>query len=638
MNRVYPFFLFVLCISPFAGYTNALETQIDSLNKLAFQLRATDQIEALLHANRARERSKKINYTKGEATALNNLGLIHRYQGNYDKSSSFFLESKKLRIEMKDSIALGNILINLGMLESKRSRFNLAFKHLFEATKIFESQRDITRLAYTFENIAALYSNDGNLDEALQYYKKAEDIYIQTKDTIRLVDINYNLADFFYYSDDLTKAYSHAKKSQFYHQFTGTQKGEADILNILAAITWVQGNLEEAKAYFEKGIAIYKKNKDQSLGLVDLYTNLGILEVERGEARKAISLLNEARVLLKGKGSFWDQMYLQQNFAKAYHSLGQFDSAYYHQTQARLMQDSVYQVEKTEAIAEMQTKYETERKERELTEEKLLSQKYASQRLLLFQLLLATMAILVLLYFFFRHRQRTAVIIAEQKAKIHVQEVEELLQEQELKMVNAALEGQEVERKRVAKDLHDRLGSMLTTLKWQFDSLMESTATPVKPLEEANHLLDEAYHEVRRIAHDMNSGVLAKFGLVPALEELAQSLQKDGLLQVEIVTFGLQKRLATTLEIISYRIIQELVGNILKHAQASQITIQVSRLENHLQLAVEDNGRGFDPIKIATGMGLKNIEARLQNLQGKLDIDSGKGGGTGIFIDIPLAN
>ncbi len=631
--------LLIGLIVPFSfGYNTPKEAKIDSLNEQALELRNINKAKSLELALRIYKESNDLNYKLGIASCLNTLGLLYLDYGKYEKAKEHFLKSKEVRIELKDTLALGRILNNIGMLERINGNSDLAFESLFEALKIHEESNSSASMGKTFDNIASVYEGEGDLQQAADYYHKALKVYTQIKDTLLIANSNYGIANLYYQTDQLKNAYTHALESQRYYHLAKNWEGEADILNILAAVAWDNDDLDKAEAHFKEGIDIYKKNKDQSLGLVDLYTNLGIIKVEQGKPREGLTELYEARRLLKDKGSFWDRIYLYQNFAEAHETLAQFDSAYHYQAITRTMEDSLYQLEKTEAIAEMQTKYETERKEKELVEEKLLSQKYASQRSLLFQLLLASLVILGLLYFFFRHRQKTARIITQQKAKIHEQEVEELLQEQELKMVNAALEGQEVERKRIAKDLHDRLGSMLTTLKWRFDGILEKEEILIQkePLEEANQMLDEAYHEVRRIAHDMNSGVLAKFGLIPALEELAASLEKGGGLKVEILKYGLGQRLDSPLEIICYRIIQELVGNVLKHAQATSLSIQVSRMEDELQISVEDNGRGFDPEKIHEGMGLKNIEARLQGLNGKLEIDSGKGGGTGIFIDLPV--
>ena len=205
------------------------------------------------------------------------------------------------------------------------------------------------------------------------------------------------------------------------------------------------------------------------------------------------------------------------------------------------------------------------------------------------------------------------------------------------------LKGQEMERKRIAQDLHDRLGSMLSMVKIHFNSVEENISAIQEQnniqYEKAHSLLDEACEEVRKIAHDMVSGVLHKFGLLPALHSLQTSINETGQLKLSVLDFGFhQDRLEYEIEINVYRIIQELLGNVLKHAQASEMTIQLIKKENNLHVQVEDDGIGFNAENISSfgGMGLKNIGARVNSLNGELNIDSGKGSGTIVIIDIPL--
>lgn len=204
------------------------------------------------------------------------------------------------------------------------------------------------------------------------------------------------------------------------------------------------------------------------------------------------------------------------------------------------------------------------------------------------------------------------------------------------------VEGQESERHRIARDLHDRLGATLSIVKMHFKSVEESIEVlkekNVKQYKEANDLLDEACDQVRQIAHDMASGVLIKFGLVAALEALKETVETAGQLKMNLIDIGLEERLSYEYEINIYRILQELLTNTLKHAQATEMNLQLFRKDNSLSIVVEDDGAGFDPEKSVEfkGMGLKNIESRVYKFDGEISIDSGKGAGTTVTIDLPL--
>ena len=140
------------------------------------------------------------------------------------------------------------------------------------------------------------------------------------------------------------------------------------------------------------------------------------------------------------------------------------------------------------------------------------------------------------------------------------------------------------------------------------------------------------------MAHVKNSGVIAKNGLLPAVQKLARNASGVNGLTIEVEDYGLEERLENTLEISVFRIIQELVTNIIKHAQATQASIAINQYEDSLNIIIEDNGKGFNAKRLPQkeGMGLFSIEKRIEHLEGGIEIDSTPGKGTHILIDIPL--
>lgn len=203
------------------------------------------------------------------------------------------------------------------------------------------------------------------------------------------------------------------------------------------------------------------------------------------------------------------------------------------------------------------------------------------------------------------------------------------------------VEGQEKERLRIARDLHDNLGDTLAAVKMHIGNLqlnLETSKNPKELLGKANELISEAYINVRSIAHERNSGVIAKQGLLPAIQKLASTISSSGGLHIEVHDFGLEKRLSNHLEITIFRIVQELVTNVIKHANASELQISLTQHEKELNIVVEDNGNGFVVGKLQEkeGMGLGSIERRVEYLEGTMHVDSTLEKGTNIIIDIPL--
>jgi signal transduction histidine kinase len=232
-------------------------------------------------------------------------------------------------------------------------------------------------------------------------------------------------------------------------------------------------------------------------------------------------------------------------------------------------------------------------------------------------------------------------IRAQENQKLEAQKVVTLLKEQELATIDAMIAGQEKERQQLARDLHDSVGATLAAARLQFEHLQKhkgSLKNEDDIFKKIGQLLEEAYTEVRSMAHIKNSGVIAKFGLLPAIEKLARNISVSKL-NIEVQDFGLNKRISNTLEITIFRIIQELVTNIIKHANATQASISLTQHSSTLNIIIEDNGIGFSPKQVTSkkdGMGLSSIERRVEHLEGVIEIDSNPNKGTTILIDIPL--
>ena len=212
----------------------------------------------------------------------------------------------------------------------------------------------------------------------------------------------------------------------------------------------------------------------------------------------------------------------------------------------------------------------------------------------------------------------------------------------EAKFLNAMLEGQELERKRLATELHDGLAVLLSTAKVNLGAIEAadgmSDKKKKKLLDNSIALLSTALSEIRTITLDLSPVVLQDFGLVSALKDLCQKLNRTHRLKLRLHSFGITKRLPPHFETALYRIAQELIHNAVKHSKGDKISLQLFRQGSTLTLMVEDNGTGFDIIGLFdhAGRGLKNIRSRVKNLHGFFHVDSSRGNGTVAVIEIPL--
>jgi signal transduction histidine kinase len=196
--------------------------------------------------------------------------------------------------------------------------------------------------------------------------------------------------------------------------------------------------------------------------------------------------------------------------------------------------------------------------------------------------------------------------------------------------------GQETERNRIAKDLHDGLGGLFSTIKMQLSTLKheEKSLETNELFQKSYELVDNASVEVRRIAHNMMPEVLIKLGLVQAIQELCNSINAGKLISVSMQSYGMEQRLNASTEMMLFRIVQELLNNIIKHAYASEAIIQFNRDGQRLSVTVEDNGRGFNLAdNNGKKAGLESVKSRVNFLNGNLSIDSEKEIGTTVLMD-----
>ncbi len=310
-----------------------------------------------------------------------------------------------------------------------------------------------------------------------------------------------------------------------------------------------------------------------------------------------------------------------------------YDSAYYQLKNSVSTEYKLGYKNNTLESSILAVENETER----LKSDKLLLD---NKRRLTQSLLITTAALLFLGSFIavlLHKNNRKKRILAEQKSILEQQKVENLLKNQELISIDAMISGQEQERQKVANELHDDLGSLMATIKLHFANI--SRAKDDDAVEKTQHLLDEAYQKVRNMAHTKNSGVIANRSLIPAVEKIARILSASNTITVTIEDYGMDERLENSLELTIFRIVQELITNVVKHAKASKAHIQFTRHEDNLNIIIEDNGIGFNRNSgrfSNDGMGLGSIEKRVELMGGNFTIDSILEKGTSILIDIPI--
>ncbi|MEX0288118.1 MAG: sensor histidine kinase [Flavobacteriaceae bacterium] len=395
---------------------------------------------------------------------------------------------------------------------------------------------------------------------------------------------------------------------------------------------------DSAKVYYSRNIALIKDEPYLNYKKFASFLKLSNIYNLEGNYREAIETVKQSYENIgEGSDTLRNYYYSQKYLSDYYRNIKKPDSAYYYLKNANDIASKLDYRSNSIEISQLYVQLQTEEKERRnVTLAADIARSKKENRYLLIG---ASLLLLLGGFIAFLLQKNTSKKrkLAEQERLIEKQKVETLLREQELVSIDAMIAGQEKERQRVANELHDDLGSLMATVKLHFDNVKKNNND--KALSNAQELLEEAYQKIRGMAHSKNSGVMANQGLVPAVQKMATTLSDTNAIDVTVADYGMEERLENSLELTIFRMIQELVANIIKHAEASKANIQFTQHEDNLNIIVEDNGKGFTRAHNGTkmmGMGLTNIEKRIEHLEGNFTVDSIPGKGTSVLIDIPI--
>ncbi len=365
--------------------------------------------------------------------------------------------------------------------------------------------------------------------------------------------------------------------------------------------------------------------------LIDLYTNEGENEKALLELKKLISDTTTSDQVVHNA-----YIGLIENYEK----LEQVDSAYVYAKQYQAFQEQRYQKNMANEIAAYEVRFQTQEKDQAIARQELtIQQNKLRQRTLwavLFMLGLAALFTWIYYHKKLSYQQR----IRLKDMELNQKRIEELEHRNKLLSLYSMIEGQEAERLRIAQDLHDGLGGLLTTVKAHFTAIQREmdSLQNIGIFDRTTHLIDEACQEVRRIAHGMVPHSIQISGLIGALEELADALNLQGMIcDVEVHQFP-EGKLNEQKAAMIYRIIQELTQNAVRHGKGTHIHIQLLGHEDRLHIMVEDNGSGFDVANAGQqkGLGLKSIDSRIKYLGGSILFDSSPQHGTVVNMEIPV--
>jgi signal transduction histidine kinase len=596
------------------------------LLELSWEYRFTNADTARQYGMKALELARENGFKEEEVQALHNIGITHEAQGNYAQALEFELKALDFRKEMGDEYKTANTLNNIGIIYDEQGNYDRALEYYHEARKIYERLKDENKMAMVLVNMAIVLKAQSEYARVIDYYHEARSIYQRLNNEFGVAVCHANLGSVFYYLPDYDSALYYSLKATREFEAQHVQQFISSSLCNAGMAYDKLGDKEKAKLYLLKAKKMnvqYDNKKELAFGMIYLakvYQSEGLLQLAEKEALEALMIatkINALQQVMEARLALADMYAAKNDFKNAYHEYREYV----------LVKDSIYQQDKARQIAQLQTEFETVKKENEILQLRQVNELKdirLNQSVVTIILLVAILGGILTFGFLWKNR-----ITLKQQAEL--QATRATLRESQLRAVIAS---QEEERKRFAADLHDGFGQMISALRLSLSNEKVDNTT----LHHALDVLNEMNVEIRNIAFNLMPQVLMKSGLEEALKEFALRINRTGSVMVSVQTFDLDSDMPADHRIALYRICQEWVNNVIKYSGGNQISIQLVKHPEELVLTIEDNGKGFDPTSLMEGQGngWKNINSRLHMIKGTIEIDTQHDRqGTTLIITVP---
>ncbi len=605
-------------------------------------------------ANRMNEYAEKIQFTdplKAIATIESSIALCTKINYAYGLSVAYGLRAGLLFYEMK--------------LDSSKLLLDKAYT-------VIQDKKDkaaTTQAATILNRYAAIFQRRKNYDSAVAYYLRAMNVFTANGDELKIINSYYNLSGIYKYLNDTAKMFFYARET---NRLAANAKDTGLIIRGLITLADAYNFIKDydsAVYISKKGLALAQPLRITfAIGIFNNYTgqyfankalqydsaikyynaaltsfkaintqydialalqNLGQVYLKKKEYATALRFSKQALALAQEYKFDEVQTTSLLNLVYAQEQSGNIAESFNYLKRYVQLNDSVQSRNSQKKVFELEAKYQAQKKELELQAKQDIIAQKSSLNYLLSGSTLLLLVTLSLLYLNYRHKQ-----------KLQQQRIADLEMQQQLTATAAVLKGEEQERTRLAKDLHDGLGGMLSGIKYAMGAMKDNlimTLENNQSFERSMDMLDSSIKEMRRVAHNMMPEILVKFGLDIALKDFCNDINQSGALNVTYQSIGMENAaVEQTTAITIYRVVQELVNNTMKHAAAKNAIVQITKLDGQIAVTVEDDGKGFDVAQMhkVKGIGWTNIKSRVEFLKGSLDIQSGPGKGTSVHIEI----
>ncbi len=609
-----------------AARLNARDTNLPKVyTQIAWAYLATnDSVNTVAYFKKSIALAGEQEYDNGLVNAWSNYGLYFTRYGKPDSAVAYFLLCLKKAKETDNATIASKACLNIAGCYLSKGDYASAIQYYLEAMPYLEKMNDQVKIAINYHCLGIAYYALKNYPLSLKYYFKSMETgrKIGTPDTSGYNDNGigvvykemgkYDSARYY-----LGIAHIAAERHSDVYLMSHNLSNEGEVYVLL-------GQSDKALPYLKKALELQAAMTDKR-GMAETSALLGDAYLVNKSYKEAAHYYDTAKVLGEAVSARDVLASAWKGLSGVYKGTENAAAALDAYQRYANLKDTLYTEESSRQIAEMQTKYNTEKKEKENV---VLQKDNAEKNLQLVKeknqkyILVGSFAFLVVLSVIFyndRRLKQKNVILKERELRAH-----------------AVFQAQEDEKGRLSKELHDGVGALLSLIKLNLSSI-ETDEKNEKLLGRTKALASDVIKEVRTISHDLMPSVLEKSGLKAALEELIDTVKVMRGMDVTL-SYNAPERLPRQVESNLFRIVQEAINNIIKHANASNVQVNISTNGKSIMVQVSDNGDGFDKniLSKITGNGLNNIYSRVNALRGSTEITTGKGTGTKIHIEVPL--
>jgi len=607
--------------------TAALNRQI----RIALELQDPDSAISLY--NKVLQQSTSIGYPDGAFNSLMQMAILYREKDDYQQMQDKMRQAYSWAYKAKRKDAVAWWYNNMSDYYVSQGDYTTGAAYLYKALQEIKKVPGPNITAANINlGLGYLYKLLNQPQKAFALYSDAERICIEGHYDYQLTGVYINKGA--YYVDmhrpDSAKwcfvqVMKLAKKQNLTDLVAMANSG-------MGAALIAAGEYEKATTYLKTAIDLAKTNYHEIA--LDATYILGDALLHMHRYKEAEDLLLSALNETKSVNTRYNYISCYTKLIKVYKASGQYQKAMDFMDSVAVLKESMMSEENAKAISQMEVKYKNAEKDKKLAQSRLLISKQKnrlSQKNMLIASIICGIGLLVVL-FWLRYRS------ARNKERLQAEQIKALQHENTISILTGIVQGEEKERGRLARELHDGIGGMLSAAMMRFMTMRHSNENIVTmpAYQEAMTMLEEIGDEIRKTAHNLMPASLLKQSLPEAVSSYCYSVQQGSKLQVDFQCYGDFTRFSQNFKLNVYRIVQELLKNIVAHAYATYALVQLTMNDNVLALTIEDNGVGFNKNEPARGIGLHNLQARVAGLHGRCTIESEPGKGTSVFIEFDL--